>query len=184
VLAAGGTSYAATGLITSAAIKNGAVKSVDLARNSVTSSKVRDGSLLAKDFKRGQLGGASGTPGPEGPAGARGPAGPAGAPGPAGGPGPTGGAGPAGAQGPKGADGATNVVTRSTYLPTGTGNVSCNPGERATGGGITGDLFEAYVNESQPFPQSGIPTGWSGGLRLRANGAAASGTVYVICVAP
>jgi hypothetical protein len=53
-----------------------------LPRNSVTSVQVKDHSLLAKDFKLGQI--------PRGPAGAPGPAGPAG---PAGAPGP---AGPAG----------------------------------------------------------------------------------------
>jgi hypothetical protein len=47
-----------------------------LPRNSVTSVQVKDHSLLAKDFKAGQI--------PRGPAGAPGPAGPAGPPGPAG----------------------------------------------------------------------------------------------------
>jgi len=53
-LALGGVSYAATAL----------------PRNSVTTVQVKDHSLLAKDFKRGQL--------PRGPAGPTGPAGPAG----------------------------------------------------------------------------------------------------------
>jgi hypothetical protein len=52
---------------------------VRLARNSVTSIHVKDRSLLAKDFRRGQLPrGAQGPIGPQGPAGAQGPAGPAG----------------------------------------------------------------------------------------------------------
>jgi hypothetical protein len=51
-----------------------------LARNSVTTIQVKDRSLLAKDFKSGQLPrGATGTPGPAGPAGPAGPTGPAGA---------------------------------------------------------------------------------------------------------
>jgi hypothetical protein len=51
-----------------------------LARNSVTSIQVKDRSLLAKDFKSGQLPrGAVGPPGPTGPAGPAGPTGPAGA---------------------------------------------------------------------------------------------------------
>jgi len=52
-----------------------------LPRNSVTTVQVKDHSLLAKDFKAGQI-----------PRGAQGPAGPAGQAGPAGPPGPAGGA--------------------------------------------------------------------------------------------
>jgi hypothetical protein len=60
-----------------------------LPKNSVTSINVKDFSLLAKDFKPGQI-----PAGPAGPAGAAGPAGPP---------------GPAGAQGPAGAGGTANV---------------------------------------------------------------------------
>src|SRR6266511_5135581 len=59
-----------------------------LPRNSVTTAQVKDFSLLARDFKRGQV-----PRGPAGPAGPQGPAGPAGPQGPA---------GPAGPQGPPG----------------------------------------------------------------------------------
>jgi hypothetical protein len=52
---------------------------VKIARNSITSIHVKDRSLLAKDFKSGQI-----PRGPAGPAGAAGPAGPAGPTGPAG----------------------------------------------------------------------------------------------------
>ena len=69
LLALGGTGYAA---------------SQALPRNSVTTIQVKDRSLLARDFKAGQL-----------PRGAVGPAGPAGAAGPAGPAGPAGGAGSA-----------------------------------------------------------------------------------------
>ena len=63
-LALGGVSYAAT----------------TLPRNSVTTIQVRDHSLLAKDFARGQIPrGPVGPAGPAGPAGPVGPAGPAGA---------------------------------------------------------------------------------------------------------
>ena len=55
---------------------------VKIARNSITSIHVKDYSLLAKDFKRGQI--------PRGPAGAAGPAGPSGPAGPAGPTGPAG----------------------------------------------------------------------------------------------
>jgi hypothetical protein len=80
-VALGGTSYAAA----------------KLPANSVSSATVKDRSLLAKDFRAGQL-----------PAGERGPAGPAGAPGTsgaAGATGPAGPQGPAGAQGPAGPKG-------------------------------------------------------------------------------
>jgi hypothetical protein len=73
VLALGGTAYAGVTL------GRGAVKGVNLARNAVTSPKVKDGSLLAKDFARGQL--SAGERGPAGAPGPQGPAGSAGAPG-------------------------------------------------------------------------------------------------------
>jgi hypothetical protein len=61
LLTLGGTGYAA---------------SQALPRNSVTSIQVKDHSLLARDFKAGQL--PRGATGPAGPAGPQGPAGPAG----------------------------------------------------------------------------------------------------------
>ena len=76
----GGTGYAAVQL------GKGAVKSRHLASGSVNSAKVKDRSLLARDFKRGQL-----------PAGLKGDPGPAGAPGVK---------GDGGAGGPKGDQGA------------------------------------------------------------------------------
>ena len=69
-IAIGGGAYAA-GLaknsVKSKQIKNGAVKTVDLGRNAVTSKKVGAGTLLASDFAAGQL-----PRGPRGPAGAPG----------------------------------------------------------------------------------------------------------------
>ncbi len=62
LIALGGTSYAAVQA---------------LPRNSVTTVQVKDHSLLARDFKAGQI--PRGPAGPAGPAGAAGPAGPAGA---------------------------------------------------------------------------------------------------------
>jgi hypothetical protein len=73
-VALGGTSYAAVSLapnsVATKQIKNGQVKTADLGKNSITSPKVRDGSLTASDFASGQL-----------PAGPRGPAGQQGEPG-------------------------------------------------------------------------------------------------------
>ncbi|MGB8002756.1 MAG: hypothetical protein WCF27_00700 [Gaiellaceae bacterium] len=64
LLVLGGTGYAA---------------SQALPRNSVTSIQVKDHSLLARDFKAGQIPrGPRGVAGPAGPAGPQGPAGPAG----------------------------------------------------------------------------------------------------------
>src|SRR5438270_11311298 len=62
-VALGGTGYAVT----------------RLPKNSVTTYQVKDFSLLARDFKRGQI-----PPGPPGPAGQTGPAGATGPAGPAG----------------------------------------------------------------------------------------------------
>jgi hypothetical protein len=80
-----------------------------IASNAITSSKVKDGTLLPKDFK----GGAAALTGKAGAAGARGPAGAAGAAGPAGPIGKTGATGP---QGPSNAivrKAATTLVTDS-----------------------------------------------------------------------
>jgi hypothetical protein len=83
----GGSSYAAITLSNNAVrskhIAAGQVKASDIARNAVRSGKVADFSLLAKDFKAGQLpAGPKGDPGPAGPPGqqgATGQTGPAGA---------------------------------------------------------------------------------------------------------
>lgn len=103
VVALGGTTYAVT------ALPRNSVGNAQLKKAAVTSQKVKDHSLLAVDFKPGQLAKvvptAYGPAGPQGPAGAdgaagaQGPAGPTGATGPIG---DTGAPGPAGAQGPAG----------------------------------------------------------------------------------
>jgi hypothetical protein len=79
-----GTSVAAVDQL----LPRGSVGTLQLKNNAVTTKKVKNGSLLRADFKRGQI-----------PAGARGPAGPTGPTGPAG---PAGAAGAAGATGPAG----------------------------------------------------------------------------------
>jgi hypothetical protein len=79
VVALGGSAYAAN-TVRSSDIKNGQVKRVDLANNAVTSGKVKNGTLLGKDFKRGAIPagpkGAPGAPGTPGPKGDKGDAGP------------------------------------------------------------------------------------------------------------
>ena len=70
-IALAGTSYAAIKLpansVGTKAIKNGAIHRVDLAANAVDSARVADHTLLARDFKAGQL--PAGLPGPAGPKG-------------------------------------------------------------------------------------------------------------------
>lgn len=82
LIALGGVSYAAT------ALPRNSVGTAQLRNNAVTSSKVRNHSLLRVDFKNGQV--------PRGARGPAGPAGPTGATGAQGAKGPTGPAGPAG----------------------------------------------------------------------------------------
>jgi hypothetical protein len=71
VVSLGGNSYAAVKLaknsVTSQTIKDGQVKRADLARNAVGTDQVASGSLLARDFKAGQL-----PAGPQGPKGDKG----------------------------------------------------------------------------------------------------------------
>jgi hypothetical protein len=77
-VALGGSAYAALNLpansVGTRQIQNAAVTRAKLAKGAVTSGKVKDHSLLAKDFSLGQL--PSGPQGPRGPAGATGPVGP------------------------------------------------------------------------------------------------------------
>jgi hypothetical protein len=73
-IALGGGAYAATVVkrnrVISSSIRNGHVKRVDVGRNAIDSPRVRDRSLLAQDFRPGQLPrGERGEPGERGPAG-------------------------------------------------------------------------------------------------------------------
>ena len=75
-IALGGASYAAI------MVPRNSVGAAQIKTGAITSNKVKDHSLLAVDFKSGQLPkGATGPAGPTGPAGASGAAGAAGAPG-------------------------------------------------------------------------------------------------------
>jgi hypothetical protein len=132
----------------------------ELKRSSITSGKVRNGSLLAIDFKRGQL-----------PAGATGPQGPQGEPGT---PGATGGTGAVGAKGETGATGPTAgfvsydgvlntpatvpVASDTVDLPTAgrlsmtavtSGQLACSASGRC------GTYFQLFV-DGQPLPSSGV----------------------------
>ncbi len=96
LVALGGTSFAAVkltfpphsvgstelkfGAVTNSKIATGAVTNSKIATGAVTSSKVADRTLVAADFRVGQLPvGPPGSPGAQGPSGPSGPAGPAGA---------------------------------------------------------------------------------------------------------
>lgn len=100
-IALGGVSYAAVKLPAKS------VGTKQLKTGAVTSAKVRDGSLLAKDFGKDELPrGDAGEPGDAGRPGAPGPTGPKGDPGTAGATGPAGATGSNGAPGPAGPAGA------------------------------------------------------------------------------
>jgi len=159
-----GTAYAAT-------LPRNSVGNAQLKRNAVTSTKVRNGSLLRADFRAGQL--------PRGPAGPRGLTGA------------TGPAGPTGPTGPAGRNAVTSITVRDSAgasIATGataTQTVLCAPGEVAvSGGGFTAngnaeltDSFSIQATATAP------PTGWEVDYR---NDQAAADTVFaeVICATP
>jgi hypothetical protein len=172
-IALGGTSYAAL-TITSKNVKNGTLTSADLKNNSVKGVDVANGSLLAQDFKAGQLPqGAQGPQGPQGPQGADGPQGPKGD------------AGPRGETGPAG---ATNITKRWSDPTSATANnltygwKNCEPGEKATGGGVYWQTAGTGAHMSESYPTGDGPNGWA--ATWNPGNAAGSFVVYVICVAP
>jgi hypothetical protein len=130
VVALGGTSYAA--LVN---VPLNSVGTAQLKANAVVSSKVKDGSLLATDFKAGQL--------PAGPPGQKGE---------------TGDPGPPGLSGYQIVMGRS-VQTNSTYNSV---SMDCPPGKKAIGGGggtgggiVPGD--GPYITDSFPSVDG---TGW------------------------
>jgi hypothetical protein len=165
----GGSAYAA------ATLPKNSVGSSQIANNAVTSAKVKDGSLLSKDFKPGQL--VAGAPGPAGAAGAKGDR------------------GDTGATGADGAAGATTVRVRYVDIVTnnntnGGGQANCNPGERATGGGvamISGNAANIVYFQpgGAPTPpsQGATPTGWTSSW-YNTSGQTDTFRVYAICAAP
>ena len=156
MVALGGTSYAI------AQLPANSVGTKQLTKNAVNAAKVKDRSLLAKDFKSGQL--PRGEQGPRGPAGAAGPAGPA---------------------GPAGAAGATHVTVRVGAPDIGASVADCQAAERAVGGGGFTDDANAFLWDSTPNANSGTPTGWIAQAMIAdGTGTDANVTAYVICAAP
>ncbi len=167
-LALGGSSYAALNL------PKASVGPKQLQKNSVTSKKVKPGSLLKSDLKKSAVESLRGAQGPQGPQGLQ------------------------GTQGAAGAPGATNVIARhsafTVIAPDTNDNaqVDCLPGETATGGGIettnghTGDMMAGV---SRPVAGADDkPTGWyvrafnidrneddMGNISVRA---------YIVCASP
>lgn len=178
-VALGGVSWAAVTL------PAGSVGTRQLKPGAVNSAKVRDRSLLAKDFKIGQLSrGAAGAPGPKGDTG------------PKGDPGPKGDTGP---KGDPGAPGSTNFVVRQSSaedIQGGGGQVlfrvQCAAGEQAVGGGAgvgpSGTASE--LEQSFPISDNGVPladgdtpTGWESFVK-NTSAAAATATAYAVCAKP
>ncbi len=104
-VALGGAGYAVVSL------PRNSVGTPQLKNSAVNSAKVRDRSLLARDFKAGQL--------PQGNTG------PQGLPGPVGATGPAGAQGPAGEQGATGAAGAVGPTWGTMWKENGTSVASC-----------------------------------------------------------
>lgn len=162
-IALGGVSYAAVKLPAKS------VGTKQLRTGAVTSVKVRDGSLLAKDFgkdelPRGDAGepGDNGRPGAPGPAGMKGDpgspgaagsgdTGPSGAPGPAGptgSPGDTGPRGPTGPAGPSGADGQQGSAGSPGQQ--GSQGLSGPPGVQGASGIVTTGRITGFIPSIAP----------------------------------
>lgn len=78
----------------------------------------------------------------------------------------------------------STLVVKSQYFTTGEVTLTCDPGKIATGGGVgVDDPSGAYVARTEPFPNTGTPTGWKGAIVNLPNrgGGNSSGAIYVVC---
>jgi hypothetical protein len=177
-LARNGVAYVALFFALSGAA---AVAATALPRNSVGTLQVKDHSLLAKDFKSGQL-----------PRGARGPAGATGAAGPAGP------AGPAGAAGPAGPSGASSTFVSHKVTVAGVaGSFTvvtsvCPSGTKVVSGGFDGkqsSISPVVTNRpgvatvegasgSVDAPSGTTPTAWT---VVQYTATAGNVSAYAIC---
>jgi hypothetical protein len=128
-VALGGTSYAAVSL------PRGSVGSAQLKKNAVVSSKVKNRSLLAIDFKRGQL-----------PRGARGPQGL---------PGATGATGATGAKGDKGDTGAAGSAAAYALVNV-DGTVVAAQAKNIASANVTRDIVGTYCFSGLSFAPTNI----------------------------
>jgi hypothetical protein len=136
-----GVGYAAS------VLPRNSVGTAQLRADAVVSAKVKNRSLRAADFARGQL-----PRGPAGPAGPQGPTGPQGSTGPR---------GPTGLPGTSGLEQLTsNGPSNSSTLKT--HETACPAGKRAVGGGaaLIGSISNTFLWESRP---NDAGTGWIGG---------------------
>jgi hypothetical protein len=152
LMSLGGTGYAAFNLparsVGPAHLKSGAVTRRALGTNAVTSAKVANRTLLAIDFKPGQL--PAGAPGPAGTRGDKGDKGDKGDPGPQGGPG-IAGLVRVEAQSAVDSDGSKNAVAK------------CPAGKKIVGGGgglVSGTNRPLTVVASAPLE---MLDGWAAG---------------------
>lgn len=169
-VALGGTSYAAL-TVTGKTIKNG----------SVTGRDLKDRSLGTKELSKRAVSSLKGNTGAKG------------APGASGAPGVPGANGTNGTNGAPGAAGATKVVVRTVEQQNVSNNsaaivdATCNPGERATGGGfrtLSADDFVPYSNRPNPAGNGNTPTGWHVEAINRTGVSTADMEAFVICASP
>jgi hypothetical protein len=167
-VALGGGAYAVISLPANS------VGSKQIKKGAVTSSKVKNFSLLSKDFRAGQL--PAGPVGPAGPTGPQGPVGPAGASGSPGSPGSAGPPGPGGAKGDKGdkgdpgtpgtpgtagtpgadgADGADGMAVATRVLQTGAAVSGAGEGN-ATSMPLAGDTWPVGTDNFNVTYPSGL----------------------------
>jgi Collagen triple helix repeat (20 copies) len=160
-----------------------------LPANSVSSKQLKNRSIQRIDIGKKTIASLRGQRGPQGPAGPQGTQGIPGAQGSQGLPGVNGDKGDPGAQGVPGAPGATNVVFRVSgkTLPANavtSVSVSCQAGERVTGGGASNSgVAGVFVHSSSPARTSETTDGWS--VRYQnTTGSNVNGFAYAICASP
>lgn len=147
VVALGGTSYAVTTL------PRNSVGTAQVKKNAITTNHVRNGSLRAVDFARGQL--------PAGPQGAQ---------------------GPAGAPGPAGRDGIGDILiveSGDRYVSSGSyvsGTVYCPTGYYAVGTGMNWRGYISYIKSYGYFVGYFLDNALGFGSSVSAQAICASGT--------
>jgi hypothetical protein len=142
-----------------------------IAASQITSKQIKNGTIQLTDISKKARVSLEGGRGPQGGPGPGGPAGPPGPPGPA---------------------GATKVVVRQgtpfsiPFGMNGTSTASCNPGERAVGGGNTASDPLLAVSQSLPIggSTSAPPTGWRVDAHNTNTAGAANLTAVVVCASP